>query len=245
MARLKGHVVCITGASRGLGAALAKAFSEEGCHLVLGARSQNDLDKLAKSLPSAITLQCDVTQVEDINGLLDAAVAEFDRLDVMINCAAVSLYGPFLDTSEEEFDRMVATNLRGTFFGSQAALDLMRVQHRGLIVNFSCLAGRHHLPNQAAFGVTKWAGEGLTESIRREAAQHNVRVTCVVAGGINTPVWSQLDFYPFPPEIEPERDFMNPDEVAQMVVDVACRSDRFSVPQIVCTPLMPNMSVGE
>ena len=239
MSAMQNQVVCITGASRGLGASLARTFGDAGAHLVLGARNQEGLSKVTQSLPSAIGVQCDVGLVADVEGLVEAAMAEHGRLDVMINNAGMAVYGPLLHTREADFDQMVATNIKGTYFGSQAALRAMMTHHRGLIINISSIAGRLHLPNESAYSPTKWAVQGITGVLRLEAAKHNVRVTSVVAGGINTPFWREQDFYPFPPEVVPERDFMDPDEVARTILSIATTSDAFVVPEIVCLPLLP------
>jgi len=236
MESLEGKVVCITGASRGLGAALARAFADQGAHLVLGSRDYPALEELAAKLPSAIVLPCDVSDTRDVAGLVDAAVAQFERLDVMVNNAGVAFFGPVLDTGEMEFDRMVATNLKGTFFGSKYALAAMKERHDGLIVNISSIAGRRHKVDEAAYAATKWAVQGLTGVLRLEAAQYNVRVTCVVPGGMDTPMWKEMDYLPFPPEVEPARDFMSPEDVASMVVEVVRRSGTLLCPEVVCVP---------
>lgn len=238
MNSLKDQVVCITGASRGLGRALAEAFGAEGCHLVLGARNQAALEDVARELPSSLAVQCDVREVEDIRALVDAALAAHERLDIMINNASVAHYGSLLSTNEADFDQMVATNLKGTFFGCQVALEAMLARHQGLIVNISSIAGRRYAPNESAYSATKWAVQGLTGALRLEAAAHNIRVTSVVAGGINTPVWKEKDFLPFPPEVEPERDFMDPKEVAAAIVNIARHSKHFVIPELVCVPLL-------
>jgi NAD(P)-dependent dehydrogenase (short-subunit alcohol dehydrogenase family) len=239
MGLMDGQVVCITGASRGLGASFARAFAAEGAHLVLGARNQAALDDVAAELPSALAAQCDVSRVQDVRDLVGIAIGEFGRLDVMINNAGVASFGPVLSVLEHEFDEMVATNLKGTFFGSQIALAAMRSAHRGLIVNVSSIAGRPHRPNEAAYSATKWAVRGLTGALRIEAEQYNVRVTTLRCGGMATPMWKEMEFLPFPPEVDPDRDFLQPDEVAKMIVGLACRSPRFVVPEVVCAPMLP------
>jgi glucose 1-dehydrogenase len=181
---------------------------------------------------------CDVTRVADLERLIRAALDAHGRLDVMINNAGVSVYGPFLDTREADFDAMMATNVKGAYFGSQIALRVMKEQRAGLIVNVSSIAGARHLPNESAYCASKWAVQGFTGVLHQEAAAHGVRVTSIVAGGIATPFWKDRAYVPFDAaRVSPARDFMTADEVAQVVVDVARKSDRFVMPEVMCLPL--------
>jgi 3-oxoacyl-[acyl-carrier protein] reductase len=235
---LHGRVVCITGAGRGLGRALAEAFSAEGASLVLGARTSGEIDELAARLGNALAVQTDVRVPADLDRLVEAAVAEFGKLDVMVNNAGLAVYGPVEGTTPEAVDAMIDTNVKGLIWGSQAAFRVMKEQKSGLIVNISSIAGKLHLPNEAVYNASKWAVNGFTGTLRLEAAPHHVRVTCVCPGGIDTPFWRAMDFYPFPPGIEPATDFMRPEEVAQSVVELARKSDRYVVPEIVMVPLV-------
>jgi NAD(P)-dependent dehydrogenase (short-subunit alcohol dehydrogenase family) len=236
---LEGRIVCITGASRGLGASLSRAFHRAGAKLVLGARDEAALRGVASECGNAIALRCDVRRRADVVALVRRAVDEGGRLDVMINNAGVAVYAPFLDTREADLDDMLATNVKGTYFGCQAALEVMKEQGGGLVVNISSISGARHLVNESAYGASKWAVQGLTGVLHQEAAKWGVRVTSVVAGGIATPFWNDRAFVPFAPRaIDPARDFMSPDEVAELVVDVARKSDRFVVPEVVCLPLL-------
>ncbi len=238
MKRMVGKVVCITGAGRGLGMALAERFSAEGASLVLGARTTPEIDDLAARLGDAIAIQTDVRSAGDCHRLVDAAVAEFDRLDVMINNAGLAIYGPADTLTEHDIDLMVDTNLKGVIHGSVAAFRVMKVRRSGLILNISSIAGKLHLKNEAVYGATKWAVNGFSGALREEAAAYNVKVTTVCPGGIDTPFWRAMDYYPFPDHIDPARDFLKPEEVAEAVVDVAVKSDRFVVPEIVIVPLI-------
>jgi NAD(P)-dependent dehydrogenase (short-subunit alcohol dehydrogenase family) len=239
---LAGSVVGITGAGRGLGRAIAEAFAARGANLVLGARTTPEIDDLASQLSNAVAVQTDVRDPGDLTRMVDAAVGEFGRLDVWVNNAGLAVYGPFEDVTEDDFDRMVLTNLKGTFFGSQAAYKVMKQQRSGLIVNISSIAGKLHLPNESAYGATKWAVNGFTGTLRLEAARHNVTVTCVCPGGIDTPFWKAMDFFPFPVDrIDPARDFLDPADVARTVVQVAEASDRTVLPEVVVVPLLPQL----
>ena len=242
MKPLKGRVVCITGASRGLGRAIAEAFSAEGASLVLGARDMPELDALASHLGDALAVQTDVRNVEDIGRLVEVAETEFGRLDIMVNNAGVAIYGPFDEVTENDFDLMMATNVKGAFFGSQAAFRVMKRQRSGLILNISSIAGKLHMPNESAYNASKWALNGFTGTLRLEAQAFNVKVTTVCPGGIDTPFWKGMGYYPFPADkIDPERDFLKAEEIAQTLVHIAKGSERYAVPEVVILPMIPQL----
>lgn len=236
--RLSGKIVVVTGAGRGLGRAIAEAVAAEGASLVLGARTSIEIDELAARLPNTIAVQTDVRLPRDVERLVEAAIAEFGRIDVMVNNAGLAIYGPVEDTSPDAVDAMIDTNVKGVIFGSQAAFRAMKAQRSGLIINISSIAGKLHLPNEAVYNASKWAVNGFTGTLRLEAAKFNVKVSCVCPGGIDTPFWKAMDFYPFPEGIDPGRDFMSAEEVAQTVLEIALKSDRYVVPEVVMVPLI-------
>lgn len=240
---LKSQVVCITGAGRGLGAALARAFAARGASLVLASRTPPELEALAAELQAAhrvpvLVVPTDVRLKAEVDALIDAAMGEFGRLDVMINNAGLAIYGPVESIEPETLDRMLDTNLKGTIWGSLAALRAMKPRRQGLIVNISSIAGKLHLPNEAAYNASKWAVNGFTGTLRLEAEPHGVKVSCVCPGGIATPFWKAQDFLPFPPHLDPERDFMKPEEVAETVVHLALGSAGYVLPEVVMLPLI-------
>jgi NADP-dependent 3-hydroxy acid dehydrogenase YdfG len=238
MKALAGQVFCVTGAGRGLGAAIARALNQAGASLVLGARSTHEIDALAGQLKDAIAVQTDVRSAEDVERLVEAAVAEYGQLDGMINNAGVAVYGPLESASTDEIHLMVDTNLKGVIFGSQAALKVMKPRRSGLIINIASIAGTLHLPNESIYGATKWAVRGFTGVLRLEAAASNIRVSCVCPGGIDTPFWKTQEFLPFPEHLDPEQDFLKAEEVAQLVLSLALAPSALTVPEIVLAPLI-------
>lgn len=239
MSVLKGKIVCITGASRGLGEALARAFDAQGARLVLASRNQARIDSLAGALGDAIAVQTDVRMSEDLDRLVDAAVGEFGQLDVMINNAGLAVYGPAESTSEEAIHQMVDTNLKGVIFGSQAAYRVMKTQRSGHIINVSSIAGKLHLPNEAVYNASKWGVNGFSGTLALEARAYGVKVSTICPGGINTPFWKEQEFYPFPDHLDPERDFLEPEEVAQSVVHMASLPKNCLAGDMVMLPMTP------
>ncbi len=239
MTSFQDQVVCITGAGRGIGRSLALAFSREGASLVLGSRTVPQLEALAAELGDrAVAVPTDVRSKLDVERLVATANAEFGRLDIMINNAGVAIYGPFEGVSEDDLDEMLQTNVKGAFFGSQAAYKIMKKQRSGLILNVSSIAGKLHLPNEAAYNASKWALNGFTGTLSLEARHYNVRVTSVCPGGVNTPFWKEQEFLPFPSSMDPERDFLDPDHVAQSILDIARLPASCVVPEMVLLPMI-------
>lgn len=239
MNSLADKVICITGASRGLGKALAEACDAEGARLVLGARTQPDLEAVTGACRDALHLQTDVRIASEVDALVKVALTEFGGLDVMINNAGLAIYGPVESLSAGEVDEIIDTNVKGVIYGSQAAFRHMKDQHRGHIVNIGSIAGKLHLPNEAVYNASKWAVTGFTGTLRLEAERYGVKVTNVCPGGIHTPFWREMDFYPFPDHIDPERDFMKAEDVAQSVVQILATSAAFAVPELVMVPMIP------
>lgn len=242
--RLAKRVICITGAGRGLGAAMAREAAAEGASLVLAARSAEEIDALASELPDAIAVQTDVRLVDDVERMIDAAVAEYGRLDVLINNAGVATYGPLEDMRPFEIADILDTNVRGLILCAQAALRVMRRQRAGLIINIAAaLDGRGFsrgcpFIHESVYSASKWAVSGFSSALRQEAAAAGVRVSCVYPGGIDTAAWKSQEFLPFPDHIDPERDFLRPEDVAQRVLELATQADRVWTPELVLLPLI-------
>lgn len=239
MSALEGKIVCITGASRGLGKALAQAFDAQGARLVLASRSQGPLDSLCGELRDAIAVQTDVRCREDLDRLVDASVGEFGRLDIMINNAGLAIYGPVENTAEEAVHQMIDTNLKGVIFGSQAAYRVMKSQRSGHIINISSIAGKLHLPNEAVYNASKWGVNGFSGTLAMEARAYGVKVSTICPGGINTPFWKEQEFYPFPDHLDPERDFLDPKNVAESVVHMAQLPSNCLAGDMVMLPMIP------
>jgi len=235
--RLTGKVVCITGASRGLGRALAHACAAEGAKLVLGARTVPELEAVAAET-GGVAVPTDVRDPLEVDRLVQTALAEFGKLDVMINNAGLAVYGPLASMTADDVVLMLDTNVKGLIWGSRAALLAMKDRRSGHIVNISSIAGKLHLPNESVYCASKWAVNGFTGVLRQEAAAFGVKVTAVCPGGIDTPFWREMDYRPFPESVDPERDFMKPEEIARTVVELLATSDRYLVPEVVMVPML-------
>jgi glucose 1-dehydrogenase len=180
--RLEGKTALITGGGRGIGRALAIGLAAEGAVVNL-ADLDDPRDVLAELPPAArgLALQCDVSDV----GQIRATFSQLDRLDVLVNCAGVTGWLDPADPSEETWDRVIGTNLTGTFFCSTKASRLMRAAGGGSIVNVSSVLGARGMPNSAAYAASKGGINALTIQLAIELAPHQIRVNAFAPGATN------------------------------------------------------------
>jgi len=187
---IEGKVVVITGASSGLGEAIARALSAQGASLVLGARRQDRIQSLAHELTGrggkAIAVTTDVTHREQVKDLVDAAVQAYGRVDVMINNAGVMPQAPLERLKIDEWDRMIDVNIKGVLYGIAAALPYMKQQKAGHFINVSSVAGHKVGPGFAVYAATKHAVLALSEGLRQEVKPYNIRTTVISPGAVAT-----------------------------------------------------------
>jgi len=211
---LTGKVALVTGASRGIGRAIALALAGQGAGIILAARSAPDLEAVAAEIDSrggrALVAPCDVRRVGEVKRTMDAALAEYGRLDILVNNAGVAFRRPLVETSEAEFDLTLEVNLKGTFLCCRQAVPVM--EPGGVIVNISSGAGKQGFPELAAYCASKFALIGLTESLAAELTQQAIRVYAVCPGSTDTRMWHSL----YPGE-EPD---LRPEHVARRVVEL-------------------------
>jgi NADP-dependent 3-hydroxy acid dehydrogenase YdfG len=187
---IDGKVVVITGASSGLGEATARLLSAQGAAVVLGARRVDRIQSLANELTAsggkALAVETDVTQRDQVQRLVDAAVETYGRIDVIINNAGLMPQSMLERLKVDEWDRMIDVNIKGVLYGIAAALPHMQRQKSGQIINVSSVAGHKVGPGGAVYSATKHAVRALSEGLRQEVKPYNIRTTVISPGAVAT-----------------------------------------------------------
>lgn len=190
MANLSNRTAFITGGSRGIGAAIAKRLAADGANVAITyARGGNAADQVVKDIElagrKAIAIQADATDASAVINAIEKAATAFGSLDVLVNNAGTAFPRPFVETSLEEIDRMIALNIRGVFVATQAALKHMR--DGGRIINIgSCIGERMGTPGLVAYAATKGAVKMFTQGLARELGVRNITVNNIQPGPIDT-----------------------------------------------------------
>jgi meso-butanediol dehydrogenase / (S,S)-butanediol dehydrogenase / diacetyl reductase len=177
---LEGKTAVITGASRGIGAAVARMLHDRGCNLGLASRSGSDL-----GLGRVVARSCDVRDLDALAELCGATAERFGGIDIVVANAGVGAYGPFLDLSRDHLDEMLDVNLKGTVYVIRAALPHM-LGREGDIVTLASEAGRRGLPYEAVYCASKFGQVGLTRALDHELREQGIRCTNVCPGGVAT-----------------------------------------------------------
>ena len=180
MNSLEGRVALVTGASRGIGAAVARQLAAQGAKLGLASRSGDDLSLDAVAMP------CDVRDPDQLEAIADATVQRFGRLDILVANAGVGAYGSFLDLSREYVDEMIDVNLKGSIWAVRAALPHLLKSDAADIVMVASEAGRRGLPYESVYCASKFGQVGLGRSLDHELREHGIRCTNVCPGGVAT-----------------------------------------------------------
>jgi NAD(P)-dependent dehydrogenase (short-subunit alcohol dehydrogenase family) len=208
--RLEGKVAFVTGASRGIGAAVARSLSQEGVAVGVASRSGDDL-----GLQNGLGLECDVRDVAQVEAAVASTVERFGRLDICVANAGVGSYHTLVDTPLEHLEEMIDVNLKGTIYAIRASIPHLIASGEGDIVTVASEAGRRGLPGEAVYCASKFGQVGLTRALDHELREHGVRCTNVCPGGVATDFALEEGYGRTPDVLE---GMMSPEDVAEVVL---------------------------
>jgi 3-oxoacyl-[acyl-carrier protein] reductase len=230
---LAGQVAVVTGAGRGIGAAIASRLAALGATAVLCGRTQSTLDATASSILDAggkvEVIPCDVTVLHQLEYTAARIDTTYGRLDILVNNAGVARFTePLHNLLPEDWDRILNTNLRGVYFAIRAFAPLMIRAYGGHIINISSLAGKNPLRDGAAYAASKWGLNGLSYSVAEELRGHNIRVSVVCPGSVETELGPHSGKDP--------SKMLQPDDVAHAVAALVTQAPRSFMSEILLRP---------
>jgi NAD(P)-dependent dehydrogenase (short-subunit alcohol dehydrogenase family) len=225
---LEGKTAVITGASSGIGAALARMLHERGVNLALASRRGANL-----GLEGVIDARCDVRDLDGLVSLCDEAAARFGGIDIVVANAGVGAYGPFLEIARDHLDEMLDVNLKGTIYAIRAALPHM-LGREGDVITLASEAGRRGFPNETVYCASKFGQVGFTRALDHELREHGIRCTNVCPGGVATN-FALEDGRGRSPDALPG--MMTSEDVAEVVVFALERPRRFRLLELAMRPL--------
>jgi 3-oxoacyl-[acyl-carrier protein] reductase len=226
---LEGKVALVTGASRGIGAAVARTLAADRVKLGLASRAGDDL-----GLEDVLARACDVRDPEAIRSFAAAVADRFGGLDIVVVNAGVGSYGPFVDLPDDELEEIVDVNVKGTMYTIRAALPYLIDSPEGDVVTIASEAGRRGLPFEAAYCASKFAQVGLTRALDHELREHGVRCTNVCPGGVATDFAMGRGRTPDMPELE---HMMASQDVAEAVRFVLTRPRNHRILEMAFRPV--------
>jgi 3-oxoacyl-[acyl-carrier protein] reductase len=236
--RLKDKIALVTGASRGIGFASSIALAREGAAIVGTARTKKDLDALEKHITDAggrcTTVEADVTNAAEVKASVKHAIAAFGRIDILVNNAGIGGYRPFLEWSEADYDKIMATNAKSTWLFCKEVIPHMLAVGGGHIVNLSSVAGLSGYPSEGIYCMSKFAQVALAQSLDREFYQKNIKVSLVCPGGVETHFALGDGRTPGAPNL---KGFSTAEDVAEAVLLAALPHERSRIVNIIMRPM--------
>lgn len=228
---LSGNVAIITGASKGIGRAIAISLADHGVRVVLAARNSESLTRLEKEIHSrggkALAVSTDVTSDDSVKNLIDETKKHFAAIDILINNAGVGVFNNVVDTTNEEYEKMMNVNLKGVFLCSKAVLPSMIEAKKGEIINIASLAGKNSFSGGAVYSATKWGLIGFARSLMLEVREHNIRVVTICPGSVNTFFNGRQNDRPM---------IIQPEDVSETVLFALTMPNRVNVSEIDIRP---------
>ena len=217
------QVALVTGASRGIGKAIAYLFAQEGMNVVICSRNENQIRKTAVEIQKdtgnlVVPVKTDVRNHIDVDKLVKITINEFGRIDILVNNAGVAIIKPLMETTDHEYDTIIDTNLKGLFFCCRSVLPHMIKRKSGYIINISSGAGKTGFANLSVYCASKFGVIGITESLAGEVSDYGIKVVSVCPGTVATQM--QKEFMSNEEFERRKNQMIQPEEVAQKVLQL-------------------------
>ncbi|HEX6501663.1 MAG TPA: SDR family NAD(P)-dependent oxidoreductase [Terriglobales bacterium] len=230
---LTNQVAVVTGAGRGIGAAIARKLAALGATTVLCGRTRSHLETTAKAIAGAggkaDIAECDVSDLRSVEQLASQVQTNHRRLDFLVNNAGIGGFGgPLHQLPPDVWDQILTTNLRGVYYTIRSFAPMMIQAKGGHIINISSLAGKNALPNGAAYAASKWGLNGLSYSVAEELRTYNIRVSVVCPGSVNTELGPHVG--------KDARKMLQPEDVAHAVATLVTQAPQSFISEILLRP---------
>ena len=232
--RLQGRVAVVTGAGRGIGRAIALALAREGARVALAARSNGELAAVAHELGQAgattVAVPTDVRQEASLEALVGRILGEWQQVDVLVNAAGVAAFAPVTDSKLDDWDQMLAVNLRGAVLACRTVLPAMIARKQGTIISVGSVVTSRALPGSAAYTASKYGLLGFSRVLAEEMRPHGVRVGVISAGATDTPLWDAM------PGAPPRERMLRADQVAEAALLMAALGPNATLEEVSLLP---------
>ncbi len=233
--RLLGQVAVVTGAGRGIGAAISVNLAALGAAVVLCGRSRGPLETTSAAIlrtgGKAEVVECDLMDLHSVEAMASHVEQSFGRIDILVNNAGIGGFrDPLHKLPPDSWEKIINTNLRGVYYCIRSFAPMMIRAGSGHIVNISSLAGKNALPNGAAYAASKWGLNGLTYSVAEELRAYNIRVSVVCPGSVNTDL--------SPHEGKDPKKMLQPEDVAHVVAMLVTQEPRSFVSEVLLRPTL-------
>jgi 3-oxoacyl-[acyl-carrier protein] reductase len=230
---VSGQVAVVTGAGRGIGAAIAEKLASLGATVVLCGRTEKPFrdtaSRISANAGNAQVKTCDVGNLDSVQEFADWVSKTLGRVDVLVNNAGIGAFsGPLHEMTPEAWEKVLNTNLRGVFYCIRSFAPMMIAAKSGHIINISSLAGKNALPNGAAYAASKWGLNGLSYSVAEELRAHKIRVSVVCPGSVDTEL--------SPHEGKNLSKMLKPDDVAHVVGMLVQQAPQSFVSEVLIRP---------
>ncbi len=231
--KLTNKIIWITGSGRGIGKAAALALAECGARVVLCARSVNEINETAAAIQTqggqALAISCNVANQNQVNALINQVKQQWGAVDILINNAGVAVFKKIINTTVQDWDAMLDSNLKAAFICSQAVLPDMLKKGAGHIINVVSVAGKQPFYNCGAYCASKYGMLGFTEVLRMENRKQGILVTAFLPGATDTSLWGNATV--------DRSKMMTPEQAAQGLVNICTSDPGYMTEEVILRPV--------